>query len=251
MVTIEVVMITHNRLGFLTKSLPDLLANLPESATVRVCAQACTDGTNEWLRGVEHPRLGVEVRTHGIGLARQKELVDSSKADIIVTCDDDVWSISPGWAEKFAIALTSPQRIGYVCAVPTNGLDGGMAPEALRSSIPLAPDVTFYPTACGGWFAATTRRLLDRVGGFPAADRSRFDVYDALYAAAVLRAGHRFGAIAEVTVHHAHSIRAKVAAGFAEQVRDNLREAHRAGWLTAENLAAQEAEIDLCKTDLM
>jgi len=233
---IEIIMLTYNRLPVFGRSITALLATLPTSARVTVCAQGCTDGTLKFLQNWTSPKLDLRIEAENIGLARYKELVEASEADIIVTCDDDVWDFSEGWGEVFERVLYGNHNVGYVCAVPVNGKVGGLPIDLLLNPIKLEDGLTFFDCPCGGWFSATTREVLDAVGGFPVANRSKFDLEDAIFGSLVRASGLRAGAIEQVTVYHACSIEDKIGFGLADQMTENAIELHKAGWITLQSL---------------
>lgn len=229
---IDVVVLTNNRLAVLQKCLPDLLATKDSSVHITVCAQGCYDGTNEWLQ-----RAGLDlnfiIEEENIGLARYKEFVDTSQADIIVTCDDDCWDFSIGWPKIFRQVLSGDHNVGYVCAVPINGKAGGLPRSWLMNPVSLSKTLTFHMCPCGGWFSGTTRAHLDRVGGWPHADKSLFDLEDALLNKRMRAHGIATGAIEQITCYHACSLNDKVALGLENQIALNTEELHAAGWISS------------------
>lgn len=241
---IEVIMLTYNRFPVFGRSLTALLKTLPSNAYVTVCAQGCTDETLNFLQNWTNPKLNLLIESENIGLARYKELVERSTADIIVTCDDDVWDFSLGWETIFERVLFGDYNIGYICAMPINGKAGGLPINFLLNPIELEDDLTFFDCPCGGWFSATTRKVVDTIGGFPLANRSKFDLEDALFSGIVKAADMRAGAIEQVTVYHACSVRDKIAFGLAAQMIENAQELQKAGWISSRSLEHTIAEIE-------
>lgn len=105
--TVTVYIPTHNRLELLkTRSLPSVLAQTYRNFNVVVCAHDCTDGTVEYIRGLNDPRVSVIEVPRVMHFPHKAEnywfsgRVDPSNAGLAASTgdwiatndDDDVWT---------------------------------------------------------------------------------------------------------------------------------------------------------------
>jgi rhamnopyranosyl-N-acetylglucosaminyl-diphospho-decaprenol beta-1,3/1,4-galactofuranosyltransferase len=114
--TVAAVMVTFNRLARLQDSLARVLSE--PLARVLVVDNASTDGTGDWLAGVQDPRLTVLRLPDNMGgaggfAAGMAALADMDP-DWILLLDDDAWP-EPGAVSAFAETVFPPD-IGAVAA---------------------------------------------------------------------------------------------------------------------------------------
>jgi GT2 family glycosyltransferase len=93
--TCGIMITTHNRLADLQRTLAVIARLDPTPDEVLITADACTDGTEEWLRAhhAEH-RLLVNKVSRG-SIASRDAMMRSSRCDVILSLDDDSYPLEP------------------------------------------------------------------------------------------------------------------------------------------------------------
>ena len=104
--TLSVILPTYNRVGRLRRAIEALLhqAGDPAAYEVLVVDNNCSDGTAEFLAGIDDPRIHVIAeKRQGLSYARNAGL-SAARAPIIAFTDDDV-EVAPDWVSTVIAAL--------------------------------------------------------------------------------------------------------------------------------------------------
>lgn len=206
---VSICMITYNKLPFLRISLP----TIAESITCRdtellVWNNGSDDGTEEYLHEYEKmcpPHINYRIfhSDFNCGLNAYGFITKKATGDLIVTADDDIFDIVPlGWEKKFKRIFNSRfggSRFGYI-STDTINKDGGRIYDKI--GIAKLGDLTIEIGAAGGWFAATTREIMEEVGGFHTNQKLLY-LEDLDYQARAWSAGYLCGTLLNTKVYHA------------------------------------------------
>lgn len=213
MKSISICMITYNKLPFLKRSLAAIADSVVGDWDVEIIVldNGSTDGTSQHLEIFAHI-CPVNIKyTHvreerNVGLNGYGLIVPMATGDIIVTADDDVFEVAPpGWEERFRRVLYSTfggRRFGYVSTDTLNEDGGRLSGGAL--GIARIDDLEIEVGIAGGWFAATTRDVVDCVGGFHLG-MPRMHLEDADFQGRVWNSGYLVGTLLNTKVFHARA----------------------------------------------
>ena len=103
--TIDLVFLVYNRLGYTKLSLESLLADPTEEFSLTIWDNGSTDGTREYLEAADDPRIVRKVfaeenlRLHGAF----NDVCSKSSADLVGIIPND-FIVVPGWTRPLAQA---------------------------------------------------------------------------------------------------------------------------------------------------
>jgi GT2 family glycosyltransferase len=216
---VAIVMITHNRVGEVLRSL-DRLIRLPERPRIVVVDNGSSDGTASAI--AEHlPAVEVLRLEENLGAAGRNLGVERVDTPFVAFCDDDTWW-EPGSLRRAADLLEAHPRLATVTGrilVGPEEREAAICLELENSPLPSEPGLPGYPLLGFLAGASVVRRLaLLEAGGF---DR-RFFIggEEQLLAADLASRGWYLRYVPEVVVHHHPSTQ---------------RDAHRRSWHTVRN----------------
>jgi glycosyltransferase involved in cell wall biosynthesis len=110
----DLLLITHNRLGYVQKTLPALLAD-SDDYRIFWWDNASTDGTLEYIDSLGDPRLAV--KHHAKENSGQEEamlwFLNVSMSETLGKIDDDVL-LPPGWCKRLSTMIQSSKRFGML-----------------------------------------------------------------------------------------------------------------------------------------
>lgn len=172
--SVSVVIPTHNRRHLLAQTLHTVLAQDADLEVI-VVDEASSDGTAEWLTGLQDPR--VETIRHdqprGLATARNVGLSASQGEWVAFVDDDDLW-----FPDKLTAQLDAARRAGLRWAYG-GALDITSEPRLLRVTVPTAAESARLPwfnaVPGGGSNVVAERKLLEDAGGFDARLQSAED----------------------------------------------------------------------------
>ena len=112
---VELVYVAYNRLEYTKLSLPSLLQDPDEQFSVMIWDNGSTDGTREYLMGIDDPRISRrEFPDRNAGLhGAFNHLVRTTDADLIGIIPND-FILTPGWLEPLVRAHSDIPRFGMV-----------------------------------------------------------------------------------------------------------------------------------------
>ena len=114
--TIDLIVVTYNRLHYTRKALPRLLADPAEEFTLTIWDNASTDGTREFLqRELADPRIkDIVLSRENVGQVEAINTVwGASTCDLVGKVDNDCL-VTPGWTRTLAAAHRAIDRLGVV-----------------------------------------------------------------------------------------------------------------------------------------
>jgi len=114
--TIDLVFITYNRLGYTKLALPSVLADPIEEFSLTIWDNASTDGTVEYLKKEVSDRRIADIifSKENIGqMAAVNQVWGQSKADLLGKLDNDCL-VTPGWTRILAQAHNDIPNLGVV-----------------------------------------------------------------------------------------------------------------------------------------
>jgi GT2 family glycosyltransferase len=198
---ITIVMITHNRLAEVLRSL-EHLSRLPERPKILVVDNGSGDGTAAAV-GRQFPRVKVLALAENLGAAGRTIGVAHASARYVAFCDDDTWwepgSLSRA-ADLFDVHPQVAVMTGRILVGPENREDP-ICRELEQSPLPDEPDLPGYPLL--GFLAGASvirRSAFLEVGGF----ESRFFIggEEELLALDLATRGWSLRYVPELVVHH-------------------------------------------------
>lgn len=112
--TIELLFLTYNRLGIVSRCFKSMLSGLlaNENVSWRILDNGSGDNTPEWLLRLanRYPRITVTLSGVNLGVAGGRQrLLEQAQGDIIAFLDSDVEALTPGWMHPFVTILDNPQ----------------------------------------------------------------------------------------------------------------------------------------------
>ena len=149
----SVVIPTHNRLGAVRRTIDSLTRQTcgPERYEIVVAANACTDGTLDWLRGLDLPCMlrVIDLPAPGAAAARNAG-AGAARGAVLIFVDDDV-TVAP----EFVAAHLAAHGVDGTSATGSLPLRAaiGYLPAALQ------PDGDFFAIALRGWWEAMFDRM--------------------------------------------------------------------------------------------
>lgn len=227
---ISICMITYNKAPFVRKSVRAIMEAVADPNIVEflVLNNGCTDYTEDVLVGLSRDfNITICGSGRNLGLNGYSVLADRARGEMIVTADDDVFYLSPGWERVFGDALNSREIIGYIGADTINE-DGGRMYDATFAMKDLPPHGIIELGPVGGWFAATTRQVMDVVGGFHRGKAEMF-LEDLDYQRRCWANGYACGVTRAVRVLHARAPIYYRELGCEDAYREKIRLAGEAG----------------------
>lgn len=113
--TIDLTLITYNRLYYTKLALASILADEAEHFTLSIWDNASEDGTTDFLRSLSDSRIREIVYSpRNVGqTAALNALWNSSKADLLGKLDNDC-IVTPGWTRKLAKAHREIENLGAI-----------------------------------------------------------------------------------------------------------------------------------------
>ncbi|MHC4738326.1 MAG: glycosyltransferase family 2 protein [Planctomycetota bacterium] len=113
--SIHLVFLSHNRLEYTKLALASILEDVTEEFSLTVWDNASTDGTVEYLKGLNDPRiLDLILSKENVGqTAAVNQVWSSSKADLLGKLDNDCL-LTPGWTRILAQAHYDINKLGVV-----------------------------------------------------------------------------------------------------------------------------------------
>jgi GT2 family glycosyltransferase len=110
-VTIAITIATHNRRADLERTLAQLANLNPQPDEVLVCADGCTDDTEEFVRDA-HPK--VRLLTHDTAkgsIPSRNELAHACTADVFVSLDDDSYPLDIDFVSRVRVLFEAEPRL--------------------------------------------------------------------------------------------------------------------------------------------
>ena len=112
---IELLFVAFNRLGYTRLAIEALLADPKEDFVLTIWDNGSTDGTREFLRSLNDPRIVRKVMSHEnvflIGAAN--DCFGRSSADLLGIVADD-FRVTPGWTRSLALAHREVPELGLI-----------------------------------------------------------------------------------------------------------------------------------------
>jgi GT2 family glycosyltransferase len=206
---IAIVVLTHNRVHLLRQCVENVLARTSDATReVVVWDNASTDGTGDYLDGLDDPRFIVVRHPRNIGQNAYAEAFRLTSSPYLVELDDDVIDAPAGWDRTLLDAFERLPRIGFLAA---NLVDdpNDVAAHTMHHERPhlyetvVENGLTLLKGPTGGGCAITSRELHDRVGGFRQDPKRTFWLEDAAYIADIEALGYQAAFLRDLQVHHA------------------------------------------------
>lgn len=165
--TIDLLLITYNRLHYTKLALESILADPTEAFRLTIWDNGSTDGTVEFLRkDVQDPRIAdvVFCRENAGQVKAVNEVWGKSKADLVGKMDNDC-IVTPGWTRKIVQAHQDVEAFGLVGCwrFPLDEFDERGARKAGKIQTFGAHQILRHPWVSGSTFLMK-RETFDRVG---------------------------------------------------------------------------------------
>jgi GT2 family glycosyltransferase len=234
-VSIAIVVLTHNRLPLLRQCVENVLARVSdETREIVIWDNGSSDGTPEYLRSLDDPRIRVVLSPKNVGLNGYGRAFEGTISDYLIQVDDDVVDAPEQWDAALRQAIDRLPDIGFLAAdVVENDADRvsfdryhtfEYRPER-RNGI----ELLFGPT--GGYCTITPRRVYLQASGLPTRKRRAYYCIDTLYVTRLRQHGYGAAVLRDLKVRHQgdppgrHGLQAK--AEFFERERRSERRKDR------------------------
>jgi GT2 family glycosyltransferase len=205
---ITVLVLTHNRVHLLPKCVENVVRRAsPATHEILIWDNASTDGTAEYLDGLDDPRIRVVHSEKNIGFNAYAEAVAMTTGDYLVELDDDVVDAPEHWDLMLRDAYERLPKVGFLAA---DTLDDPLD-EASYLRHHVRPHeyvleeengVRLLRGPAGGACAITSRELNERVGGFRRDPTKVFWLEDQAYIQDIIQIGYEAAVLADLVVHH-------------------------------------------------
>jgi GT2 family glycosyltransferase len=210
---IAIVVITHNRVDLLRRCVEDVLARTSDKTKeIVIWDNASVDGTGDYLRGLQEPRVRAVHHPENIGMNAYAQAISLTSQDYLVELDDDVIEAPPRWDETMLDAFRRIPKIGYLAAnlVDDPNDSASQYMKYLREQRSAytrreIDGIALLEGPTGGSCTMTSRELYERVGGFGQKPRSVYWREDARYFREIHRLGYRSAVLEDLRVWHAGS----------------------------------------------
>lgn len=206
---INVAVITHGRAHLLRQCVENVLARAELATEIVIWDNASEDGTRDYLRGLDNPRVRVILHNENIGQNAYARIFPTTTQPFLIELDDDVIDAPQGWDRMLLEAYEKLPGVGFLSASLMDDPYDWCAKTMWHDRPHLYRADTVNGVGLlrggpvGGYCAITDRALHDRVGGFPERPGETFFPEDGLYVEAVQRAGHEAAILEPLRVHHA------------------------------------------------
>ena len=203
---IAVVVLTHNRVDLLRKCVENVL--MRTSAFTReiiVWDNASSDGTADYLRSLEDPRLRVVLHDRNIGQNGYARAFRMSSSPYFIEVDDDVVNAPAEWDAMLLQAFKRLPKIGFLAADLEDDPHDRAAYfryHVHQYTLVEENGVRLLRGPAGGGCAITSRELSDRVGGFRESKKHVFWLEDETYIKDIEKLGYECAVLADLKVHH-------------------------------------------------
>lgn len=206
--TIAVVVLTHNRVHLLRQCVENVISVAsPATRQIVIWNNASTDGTQDYLDGLEDPRITVVHHASNIGQNAYAPAFEMTSAEYLVELDDDVVGAPANWDTILRDALRRLPTIGFLAA----DLEDDPHDVTSHHRYRVRPDeytpyelngVRLLTGPAGGTCAMTPADVYRRVGGFQKHHGKVFFLEDAAYGEDIRAIGYEPAVLADLKVHH-------------------------------------------------
>ena len=128
---VSLALVTYNRLGFLQQSLNAVLQRADMPLEVIVWNNASTDGTTEWLAGVDDPRVRVVNHPDNLGCNAFELALRQARGRWLVEMDDDVLELPERFLSRMVATFEVCPDLGYLAldVIRDDKTNGNKPPE--------------------------------------------------------------------------------------------------------------------------
>jgi O-antigen biosynthesis protein len=207
---IAVVCLTHNRVELLKRCVENVIMRTSELTTeIVIWDNASTDGTRDYLRSVDDPRLDVVYHDENIAMNALPRALDRTTTPYMVELDDDVVEAPERWDETLLEAFRRMPNIGFLCA--SIAYDAGDAASRylryMREEVGAYREeevngVRILRGSVGGACTMTSRELYERVGGFKEHRRYPYWRPDIPYQRAIRKLDYDSAFLVDLEIRH-------------------------------------------------
>ena len=204
---ISIVVLTHDRVDLLRKCVENVLARTSDATReIVIWNNASTDGTAEFLAGLNDPRMDVVHHPANIGQNAYAEAFARTTQPYMVELDDDVTAAPENWDARLLDAFRRLPNIGFLAAnlVDDPKDEASFLMHRHRAHLYTRVEengIGLLKGPTGGGCTMTSRELHDRVGGFRQESGSVFWLEDQAYVADIERLGYEAAFLADLRVH--------------------------------------------------
>ena len=205
---IAVVVLTHDRLHLLRQCVENVLARTSELTTeIVIWDNGSSDGTSEYLDGLDDPRVRVVHHPDNMGQNAYAEAFSLTTARYLLELDDDMIDAPAEWDRTLLEAFDRLPQVGFLAANlvddPHDQAATVMRERAHLYTTEVVEGVTLLRGPVGGGCAITSRELNERVGGFRRQAGKVFWLEDAAYIEDIARLGYEAAYLRDLRLHHA------------------------------------------------
>jgi GT2 family glycosyltransferase len=205
---IAVVVLTHDRLHLLRQCVENVLARTSELTTeIVIWDNGSSDGTAEYLDGLDDLRLRIVHHPENIGQNAYAEAFSLTTAPYLIELDDDMIDAPSEWDRTLLEAFERLPQIGFLAANlvddPHDQAATVMRERAHLYATEETNGIALLRGPVGGGCAITSRELNERVGGFRRQAGSVFWLEDAAYIEDIARLGYGAAYLRDLRLHHA------------------------------------------------
>jgi len=194
--SLSIAIATHNRREDLKTTLAELARLRPAPHEILICADACSDGTEDFLRDA-HPDCRVIVNSTSQGSIGSREaLFHCAKGDLILSLDDDSYPVESDFIARIVEIFEAVPEL----AVATFPQFSDEYPETLNQT-------DFGPSLRVGSFTSSAavirRKVFLELGGYPAFFHHCYEEPD--FALRCIAAGYQVRLETSLHVRHRYS----------------------------------------------
>jgi GT2 family glycosyltransferase len=206
---IAVTVITKDRVHLLRQCVENVLLRTTSDTTeIVIWDNGSTDGTPEYLKTLDDPRVRVVMHPENIGMNGYARGFAMTTAPYLVEVDDDVIDAPEGWDRRLLDVFCALPGVGFLAADILDDPNDTAAHVRHRVRPDAYREVTLQgfrllEGPIGGACAITSRELSNRVGGFRERPNDVFWLEDEEYVGKLQDAGYRSFVLADLVVHHA------------------------------------------------
>jgi GT2 family glycosyltransferase len=204
---IAVVILTCGRVHLLRQCVENVLSKAsPATREIIIWSNGATDGTNDYLRSLDDPRVRVVLHPENIGQSAYYEAFEMTTAPFLLELDDDVIEAPQDWDLSLLRAFRRLPDVGFLAASlvdDPHDLTARAMYDEYEYTESLEGGLRLLLGPTGGYCAVTSREIYDHVGGFEQRRGQVFFLEDDAYIKRIEREGYRAAILADLEVLHA------------------------------------------------
>jgi len=207
---ISIAVVTHNREELLRLCVENVLARTsPLTTQIIIWDNASTDGTCDYLKTLEDPRICVVQHPENIAMNARARALRLATSGYLIELDDDIVGAPPRWDETLLNAYIRLPEIGRLGAYleydpndPASRYLRYMREERGAYPLSVVNGIRLFEGTPGGACTMTSQELYESIGGYREHKRFPYWRPEIPYEKKMRKLGLRSAYLADLEVRH-------------------------------------------------